>query len=134
MNMTQEQKNAFDQGARFSYSILAECVKKYYSSELKTFEEKRAFIFDIWGLVEEFSNGNFELYDVLEKTFKENNISEDETYFFEEGMREHNRYVKYCFQVGEFATVAIQLKDYFEGKTNVISAVKYSTFDEFVSE
>ena len=130
MIMTTEQRQIFDEGAKFSFEIFNTYVKKHWEKECKTIEEKRNFFFDIWSLIENFQ-GNISLYQMIDEEVKQKNISEDDRYFFEEGISEHNRYVKFCLQNDEVETVDVHFKEYLEGKIASLPNKFYSSFKEF---
>ena len=128
--MTVEQRKAFDEGAKFSFDIFNTYVKEHWQKECKTLEEKRDFLFDIWSLIESFQ-GNISLYQMIDEAVKNKNVSEDDRYFFEEGISEHNRYVKFCLQNDEVKMVDVHFKEYLEGKITALPNKFYASFDAF---
>jgi len=130
MIMTNEQRQIFDEGANFSFEIFNAYVEKHWKKECDTIEEKRRFFFDIWALIESFS-GNISLYQMIDEAVKTKNISEDDRYFFEEGISEHNRYVKFCLQGDEVKTADIHFKEYLQGKITALPNKFYANFKEF---
>lgn len=130
MTMTQEQRKVFDEGAKFSFNLFNVYVQKNWNKECKTIEEKRDFFFDIWSLIENFQ-GNISLYQMIDEAVKKKNISEDDRYFFEEGISDHNRYVKFCLQNDDIKTVDIHFKEYLEGKITALPNKFYASFKEF---
>lgn len=132
MIMTNEQRQIFDQGAKFSFNLFTTYVNKHWKKECKTIEEKRDFFFDIWNLIESYQ-GNVWLYQMIDEEVKKERISEDDKYYFEEGISEHNRYVKFCLQNDEVKIVDIHFKEYLEGKITALPNKFYASFEEWVN-
>ena len=130
MIMTDEQQRIFDEGARFSFDVFNAYVQKHWDKECKTIDETRDFFFDIWSLIESFQ-GNISFYQMIDKAVKEKNISEEDRYFFEEGISEHNRYVKFCLQNDDVKIVDIHFKEYLRGKITALPNKFYASFEEF---
>jgi hypothetical protein len=130
MIITSEQRQIFDDGATFSFDLFGVYVQRHWKKECKTIEEKREFFFDIWNLIESFQ-GNISYYQIIDTVVKEKNISEDDRYFFEEGISEHNRYVKFCLQNDDVKTVDVHFKEYLEGKITALPNKFYASFKEF---
>lgn len=130
MIMTNEQRQIFDEGVKFSFNVFNSYVEKHWNKECTTIEEKRNFFFDIWSLIESFQ-GNISLYQMIDEAVKNKNISEDDRYFFEEGISEHNRYVKFCLQNDDVKMVDLHFKGYLEGKAAALPNKFYASFKEF---
>lgn len=130
MTMTQEQKTAFDKGVKFSFELFKSYIEKNCKQKCKTEREKYAFLFDILGFVESFE-GNIVLHQLMDEAVKRENISEDDKGYFEDGVREHNGYVKFCLQNADIQTIDIHFKKYFSGKISAIPNKTYFSFEEF---
>lgn len=130
MTMTQEQKTAFDKGVKFSFELFKSYIEKNCKQKCKTEREKYAFLFDILGFVESLE-GNIVLYQRIDEAVKKEHISEDDKEYFEDGIREHNGYVKFCLQNADIETIDVHLREYFFGKISAIPNKIYLSFEEF---
>ena len=134
VKMTLEQRKIFEMGAKWSFDLLAEHIKKNWSKECETVDEKRDFIFDIWSFIEGFAHGLY--YQKMEEYYQKNNISEDDQFYFDEGVMAHNYYVKFCMTEHEnwWINAVIDVKKYFSGEVSFIPNKIYKNFKDYVEK
>ena len=130
ITMTHDQKKVFDEGAKFSFELIVTYINKHWSKSCETSDEKRDFIVDIWNFVD-YCKENISLYQMIDEAVKERQISEDDVFFFETGIREHNSYVKFCFVNDDHNLAYTHLRDYFAGKISAYPNQFYPNFDEW---
>lgn len=129
--MTAEEKTMFDKGVQWVFDSLAERINEKWSHECKSKEEIRDFAFDIWSWIDGFEYGIH--YKELEEYYEKHHISKEEQDFFEDGIRTHRAYVKYCMLNHENTWTELEndVKKYFAKEITFIPNAYYSNFEDF---